>query len=143
MKQMEKVKIAEAKYPKEQGYRLYLIFDQSNSHTAFANDSLNVNRMNVKESGCQPLMHDTIFEGKRISMTKLARNKTGEYVRIPRGMIDVLKQRGRRRPKMKVDDIREELAKHHDFRDEKNKLEYFLHGRGHMRACFFPNIIVR
>ena len=82
-------------------------------------DSLNVNRMNAKEGGCQPLMHDTIFEGKQIVMTKLARNRTGDYVRIPRGMIDVLMQRGRYHPKMKVDDTREELAKHHDFRDEK------------------------
>ena len=68
-------------------------------------------------------------------MTKLARNQTGDYVRVPRGMIDVLKQRGRYHPKMKVDDMREELAKHHDFRDEKNKLEYFLHEHGH--ACLF------
>ena len=76
MKQMEKVvKIAEAKYPKEQGYRLYWIFD--------------VNRMNAKEGRCQPLMHDTIFEGKQIAMTKLARIRTGYYVRIPRGMIVV------------------------------------------------------
>ena len=91
MKQMEKVvQIAEAKYPKEQGYRLYWVFDQSGCHMAFADDSLNVNCMNAKEGGCQPLMHDTIFEGKQIAMTKLARNRTGEYVRIPRGMIYVL-----------------------------------------------------
>ena len=50
MKQMEKVvKIAEAKYTKEQGYRLCLVFDQSGCHMAFADNTLNVNRMNAKE----------------------------------------------------------------------------------------------
>ena len=54
---------------------------------AFADDLLKVNRMNAKEGGCQSLMHDTIFEGKQIAMTRLARNRTGDYVRIPRGMM--------------------------------------------------------
>lgn len=78
MKQMSSaVKIAEAKYPKEKGYRVYWIFDQSGCHMAFAEDLLNVNRMNAKEGGCQPLMHDTVFNGKHISMTKLVRKPTG------------------------------------------------------------------
>lgn len=82
MKQMvNAVKVAEAKYPKEEGFR---IFDQSQCHKAFADDALNVNRMNAKEGGCQPVMHDTVFEGKNISMTKLNRTPTGEMVRIPR-----------------------------------------------------------
>ena len=98
-------------------------------------NALNVNRMNAKEGGCQPLMHDTTFEGKRISMTKMARNKTGEYVRVPRGMIDILKQRRRYHPRMKVEDMKKELASHSDFRDEKSQIEYFLHQQGH--ACLF------
>lgn len=126
------VKIAEAKYLKEGGYRLFWVFDQSGCHMAYAEDA---NRMNAKDGGCQPLMHDTIYEGKPLSMTKLARSRTGDTVRIARGMIDVLNQRGRYRPTMKVDDMRKELACHRDFRDEKNKLEYFLHNRGH--ACLF------
>ena len=36
---------------------------------------------------------------------------------------------------MKVEDMRKELKSHPDFRDEKNKLKYFLHARGH--ACHF------
>ena len=40
---------------------------QSGCHMAFADDSLNVNCMNSKEGGCQPLMRDTIFEGKQIA----------------------------------------------------------------------------
>ena len=58
-------------------------------------------------------MHDTIFEGKPSVMTKLARNRIGDYVRIPQENIDIRKQRGRYHPKLKVDDMREELAKYH------------------------------
>ena len=135
MKQMlGAVKIAEAKYPKEKGFRLFWVFDQSGCHMAISDDSLNVNRMNAKEGGAQPCMHDTVYKGKTIYMTKIVR-KIGERMRVPRGMIDVLKQRGCYRPKMKVVDMCQELSKHHDFIDKKNKLEYFLHGRGH--ACLF------
>ena len=67
MKQMGiAVKIAEAKYPKEKCYRLFWIYDQSGCHMAYADDSLNVHRMNIKEGGSQPLMHDTIYNGKHI-----------------------------------------------------------------------------
>ena len=48
MKHMEKaVQIAEAKFPKEEGYRLYWIFDHSSCHTAYADDSLNASKMNA------------------------------------------------------------------------------------------------
>lgn len=102
---------------------------------AYADDSLNVNRMNAKEGGAQPCMHDTIYKGKTIYMTKIVRTPTGERVKIPRGLIDVLKQRGCYVRKMKVDQMREVLAKHPDFMNEKNKLEYLLHSHGH--ACLF------
>ena len=83
------VRVVEAKYPKAEGYRLFGIFDQSGCHTAFADDSLN---MNAKERGAQPLMYNTVFNGKVISMTKEVRKATGKRLRIPRGMIDILKQ---------------------------------------------------
>ena len=136
MNQMKNaVKVAEAKYPKEKGYRLFWIFDQSQCHMAYADDALNVNRMNAKEGGKQPIMHDTIFQGKRILMSKVIRKPTGKRVRIPRGMIDVLQQRRCYHSKMKVEDMREELLKHPDFANEKNQLEYFLHNKGH--PCLF------
>ena len=60
MKHMEKaVQVAEAKFPKDEGYRLYWIFDHSSYHTAYADDTLNASKMNAKPGGCQPLMHDT------------------------------------------------------------------------------------
>ena len=65
------VKIGEAKYPKEKSYRLFWIFDQSGCHMAYADDSLNVYRINIKEGGSKPLMHDTIYNGRHISMSKV------------------------------------------------------------------------
>ena len=48
MKQTEKaVEVAVAKYPKEKGYRLFWVFDQSSCHTAFNENALNANKMNV------------------------------------------------------------------------------------------------
>ena len=136
MAQMEKVvKIAEAKYPKADGYRLFWVFDQSQCHMAYAEDALNVNNMNANPGGKQPLMHDTIYQGKPISMTMVVRSPTGERIRIPRGMKDVLKQRGCYHPKMKVEDMKKELSSHPDFANEKNKLETFIHSHGH--ACLF------
>ena len=53
----------------------------------------------------------------------------------PKGMAQVLRKRGVNITKMKADDMREELRKHHDFKDEKTKLEWFLHNRLH--ACIY------
>ena len=77
------VKVAEAKYPKGDEFRLFWVFDQSGCHTAYADDALNVNRMNAKEGGAQSVMHDTVFQGKVIAMSKEVRKPTGERVRIP------------------------------------------------------------
>ena len=77
MKQMTAaVKIAEMKYPKDKGYRLFGVFDQSGCHMAYSDDALNVNRMNAKEGGSQPCMHDTTYNGKTIYMTKIVRKPT-------------------------------------------------------------------
>lgn len=102
MKQMESaVRIAE-------DYRLFWVFDQSGCHMAFDEDSLNVNRMNAGPGGSVPCMHDTTYKGKTMYVTKEVR-KDGCLVRIPRGLRDILEQRGRYTPKMKLADM---LASH-------------------------------
>ena len=117
MKQMESaVQIAEAKYPRSQDYRLFWVFDQSGCHMAFDDDSLNVNRMNAGPGGSVPCMHDTTYDGKITCMTKQVR-KDGCLVRIPRGMRDVLEQRGRYTKGMKLADMRKELGSHPDFEE--------------------------
>ena len=72
-------------------------------------------------------MHDTIYQG-RLQSTVFADG-------TPKGMAQVLRERGVNITKMKADDMREELGKHHDFKDEKTKLEWFLHNRLH--ACIY------
>ncbi len=135
MKQMKSaVRIAEATYPKSEDYRLFWLFDQSGCHMAFDEDALNINCMNAGPGGSVPCMHDTTYKGKTTYMTKQDR-KGGCLVRIPRGLRDVLEQRGRYTHKMKLAEMKKELASHLDFVKEKNRLEYFLHARGH--ACLF------
>ena len=51
------------KYPKD-CYNVFWFFDHSSGHTAFAEDALNVNRMNVRPGGAQSRMRDTYYNGK-------------------------------------------------------------------------------
>ena len=68
-----------AKYPKEQGYRLFWIFDQSSCHTAYAADALNANKMNARPGGQQLLMRNTV-EGK-VSVTDKAGHCTWTFTK--------------------------------------------------------------
>ena len=56
--------IAEFKYPKSSGWHQVWIFDHSSCHSAMADDSLDVNHMNVKPGGKQRIMHDTAYNGR-------------------------------------------------------------------------------
>lgn len=59
MNQMETaVKIADFKFPVEKGWKQIWIFDHSSCHGAMAENSLDVNRMNVKPGGKQRQMRD-------------------------------------------------------------------------------------
>ena len=129
MKQVEKaIEIAEVKYPKE-SHSLVFLFDHSSGHTAFSDDALNVNRMNVKPGGAQPAMHDTLWNGK--------------YQRLvfpcgtPKGMRRVLEERGVNTKRMKAEKMREVLGEMTDFKYEKTKVEKLVTSRGH-RAFFIP-----
>jgi len=41
-----------------------MFFDHSSGHTAFADDALNVNKMNLHPEGTQPRMRDTYYNDK-------------------------------------------------------------------------------
>ena len=60
----QSAKLAEYKYPKEEGYKIVRIFDHSSCHGAYSEDSLNVYKMNAKPGGKQPKMRDTVWQGK-------------------------------------------------------------------------------
>ena len=105
------VKIAEIKYPKEIGYRLVWVFDNSSCHNAYADDAINASLMNTKPGGKQPCMRDTVWNGKVQCMVF--------NIGIPKGLIQVLTERGKYHKGMKLDDIRKELASHTNFKCEK------------------------
>ena len=115
--------IAEVKYPHEEGYRLVWIFDHSSCHGAYAEDALNVYKMNLKPGGKQPAMRNTVWRDKEYSMVF--------NLGVPKGLLQVLKERGVDTRGMKLEDMCKELASHEDFKNEKTKIEHFLNGRGH------------
>ena len=116
---------AEVKYTLEEGYRLVWIIDHSSCHGAYAEDVLNAYKMNMKPGGKQPAMRNTVWRGKQYSMVF--------NLGVPKGLLQVLKERGVDTRGMKVEDMRKELASHEDYKNEKTKIEHYLNGRGH---CF-------
>ena len=129
LKQMEAaIKIAKIKYSSDQ-YNVIWLFDHSSGHTAFAEDSLNASRMNVKPGGKQPVMHDTVYNGKLQKMVL----SDG----TPKGMKIVLEERGVNTRNMKAEDMRIALQDMHDFKYEKTKLETLLSNHGY-RGFFIP-----
>ena len=130
------IEIAEIKYPKEGGWRHVWVFDHSSCHAAMADDALDVNAMNVSPGGKQRIMRDTIWNGKRWQMYTTARDGT----KVAKGMKMVLEERGVSTAGRKADWMRETLAKHSDFRDEKCMIEHILIEKGHV-PCFLPNLI--
>lgn len=97
LKQVQRAEgIARIKYPPD-SHSLIWIFDQSSGHRAFKEDSLNVNRMNVNPGGAQPIMRDTLWNGKVQRMVL----PNGQ----PKGMRLVLQERGVDTSQMKAADM--------------------------------------
>ena len=55
----------------------------------------------------------------------------GHYQRIAKGLVEVLTEKGCYRPKMKLEEMRAEIALHPDFKNKRTKLEHFIHNHGH------------
>ena len=128
MKQMdEAVKLAEKKYPKNEGYRHVWIFDQSSCHAAKADDALDVSKMNVKPGGKQTAMRDTVWHGRIQKMTF--------NIGVPKGMKLILEERRVNTRGMNADQMRQVLGEMDDFKNEKSRIEHFLEERGHI--CLF------
>ena len=66
--------------------------------------------MNAKPGGKQALLRDTVWDGKVQRMVF--------SIGVPKGLIQVLKERGKYRPGMK---LRQEISSHPDFKNEKSK----------------------
>ena len=83
-----------------------------------AADALDVLKMNVNPGGKQSKMRDTIWEGKP---QKLCFN-----LGVPKGMKQVLKERGINTDSLNAEKMREILKQHDDFKNEKPSLITFL-----------------
>lgn len=102
MKQIEMaVMIAEVKYPKKDGWRYVWIFDHSSCHSAMAEDSLDVTKMNVGPGGKPRIIGDGFWDGKSQSM-----NRNG----VPKGLRIVLEERGINTRGMNAEQMREILG---------------------------------
>ena len=122
------VKIVTFKYPSE-SYTVVWIFDQSSCHKAFAEDSLNARRRNVRPGGAQPKMRTTTWAGKE---QKMVYDDGTE-----KGMRAVLEERGRNTINMKADDRHTVLSFHEDFQTEKTIVQRFIVAEGQM-ALYLP-----
>ena len=83
--------------------------------------------MNSKPGGKQPKMHDTYWNGK---LQRLVFSDG-----TPKGLRQVLLERGINTRRMKLEDMQHEIASHPDFRDEKPEIYHFLRREGH--GCIF------
>ena len=76
----------------------------------FAEDALNASKMNAHPGGKQPLMRDTVWQGRVQRMVF--------SIGVAKGLIQILKERGKYRNGMKLDEMIE-LASHQDFKRRK------------------------
>ena len=119
--------IAEIRYPREQGWRICWVFDNSSCHNAMAEDSLNVNNMNVKPGGTQKILRDTVYNGKVQKMYYMSGGQ-----RVAKGMKMVLEERGISTEGKNGKWMKQTLSQHADFRFEKSEIEKFLIRKGHI-----------
>lgn len=115
--------IADIKYPKEEGWKVVWVFDQSSCHKVMVADVLDASKMNVNPGGKQPKMHDTVWAGKP--------QKMSFNLEVPKGMKQVLKERGINVDILTSAQVHETLKNYTDFKNEKPKVITFLESNGH------------
>ena len=108
--------ITDVRYPKDQGWKLVWVFDQSSCHKVMAPDALDASKININPGGKQPVMHDTIWAGKP---QKMCFNLGTPFERINTYRLS------------SAPDMREILRDHEDFKNEKSKFKQFLESKGH------------
>ena len=124
--------VAEIKYPKEQGWQICWVFNNSSCHNAMAEDALNVNSMNVKPGGAQKILRDTTYNGKAQRMYYISGGQ-----KVAKGMKRVLEERGISTEGKNANWMRETLSQHADFKFEKSEIEKHLIKKGQI-PTFLP-----
>ena len=128
------IKAAKARFPYAQ---IVFRFDNSSNHLAYAEDALVANRMSAKPGGKQPVMHDTIWQGKRQSMVF----EEGKFAGKPKGLKQILMERGvnikgfTMKHKDPKKNYRKVMATHPDFQSEPTLLAKMVIDAGYL--CYF------
>ena len=126
LEQVDKaVDVFEEKYPHAQAL---FMFDNAPSHCKCPDDALNADHMNVFPGGKQPVMRDSIWNGKVQKMVL----PDGR----PKGMRLVLQERGVDTKGMNADKLKTTIASFPDFQNPKTLVEEKVESRGHL--CIFP-----
>ena len=106
------------------------MFDHSSCHGAMAEDLLEVNKMNVNQEGKQRVMQDGWWNNKP--------HKMNIALGILKGLCVVLEERGANTKGMNGDQMRDVLAQHPDFKNEKSRVERFLSEEKHHIVYMLP-----
>ena len=108
------------KYP---GRKALFVLDNSPCHRRMPSNALNAKAMNRGPAGRQPVMHDTVWNGRPQSLV----DENG----IPKGLDCVLGERGVDVRGKSRDQLRAILSSHEDFRSEPNEIEKIVRHSGH------------
>lgn len=120
--------IAETMYPKG-AFTLVFIFDQSSGHTAYPEDALNAQRMNVSDGGKQPQRRDTIWNGQVQKMSTSSRQL--------KGLRSVLEERNVDTSGMNKADMVKIFENMHNLKVQKTRVEELISKHGH-KCIFLP-----
>ena len=120
------IDVFEKKFPEAQAL---FLFDNALSHRKCSEDSLSAECMNVRPGGKQPMMRDTIFNGK-IQKMVLPDGR-------PKGMKIILQERGVDTSGMNAEKMKEIMEEFEDFKNKTTLVEEKVQARGHL-CMFFP-----
>ena len=109
------------------------VFDNSSCHNAYSDDALLASRMNAKPGGKQPVLRDTMCNGQAQKMVF--------SIGVPKGLIQILKERHCYVPGMKLEEMRKVISSHTEFADEKTKLKQFLQILDTFALCSQSSIV--
>ena len=109
------MKIAEAKYPQAEGWRIVWILITA---AAIPEGALDASKMNVNPGGRERVMRDGWWNGKP--------QKMNYSLGVPKGMHVVLEERGVNTHGMVADKMRELIRGHPDFKNKKSTIERCL-----------------
>ena len=129
-------------------YQALFLVDNSQGHSAYAEDALVSSRMNVRPAGKQARMHDGWFErnGEMIPQAMIFPLDHPEFPNKPKGIKAVLAERGlfRQEPRGKCDKCpadteyccnRRILANQADFLQQRSLVQEVIENAGHL--CIF------